>query len=59
MKWKSRELLYDLYLADNEREVVEAFEKCKKIRIKEQKIKPFDIEKVYKEVDEKVEGLWQ
>ena len=33
MKWKSRELLYDLYLADTENEVVEAFKKCEKMKI--------------------------
>ena len=51
MVWKTRELLYDLFQADTEHEVVKAFEKCNDVKIKERKVKPFDIEKIYKQVD--------
>ena len=47
MKWKSRELLYDLYLADTAQETRMAFENCNERKIKERKIKPFNVEKLY------------
>ena len=56
MEWKSRELLYNLYMADTEKEVSEAFRICNENKIKENKIKPFDIEKIYEKVDIEVNG---
>ena len=59
MEWKSRELLYNLYMADTVKEVNMAFRKCNENKVKEKKIKPFDIEKVYEKVDTEVNGAWQ
>ena len=56
MEWKSRELLYNLYMADTVKEVNMAFRMCNENKVKEKKIKPFDIEKVYEKVDTEVNG---
>ena len=56
MRWKSRELLYDLYMADSIQETIGAFEKCNKNETEWKKVKPFDVEKIYKEVDKEIKG---
>ena len=56
MEWKSRELLYNLFQADSEQEINTAFESCYGTKIKENKIKPFDVEKVYEKVNSEVNG---
>ena len=59
MQWKSRELLYDLYMPDSIQETLEAFEKCNKNKTEWKKVKPFDVEKTYKEIDKEVKGAWK